>query len=349
MATVESTFPKLRKGIQLKTGEVTDITVLINPRVRLIGMLFDANKSFLLPQALGGIKAIIEVHQKYPKAQVLIVGHAGSDEDLAGSDIAFERAQMLGAYLKSKPSLWLNQFGPDKKPRSRWGLREMQLMLSVLPAGGTPFYTGNASGITDQQTTGAIQAFQRHTNAQGASLPTDGKGDFETRKALVEAYMALENTTLGEDVTPIAHGVEGHFEDTPTASGFVVDERRIEVFFFDKEIAPQPKATTSEQGSSSYPEWLEAVGRTRDFEHHGIHVQIVDAEKQPAPFAKVRIAGPTQAETTSDEHGFVTFHGLKAGEYTVRSEKNGYKIGTSKLIYPTAKTVPGNVKTKSDA
>jgi len=74
-------------------------------------------------------------------------------------------------------------------------------------------------------------------------------------------------------------------------------------------------------------------------------VQIVDAKKQPAPFATVHLEGPVTAEATTDDHGFVSFFGLRTGEYTIRSEKNGYKIGVSKLTYPTAKTVPGYART----
>src|SRR4051812_5465861 len=147
---------------------------------------------------------------------------------------------MLAAYLKSMSSLWLNQFGPDKKPRSRWGTREMQLMLSALPAGGKPYYSGTAAGITDEETTAALKAFQ-----SDHGLAPEGKGDFATRKALVEAYMDLRGTTLAASVTPIAHGVEGHCKDAAGASGVEADERRLEAFFFEKEIAPRPAATTS--------------------------------------------------------------------------------------------------------
>jgi len=63
-------------------------------RARLTGMLFDANKSFLLPQDLPGIKTIIDMHKSDPKAELLIIGHAGGDEDLKGADIAFDRAQI---------------------------------------------------------------------------------------------------------------------------------------------------------------------------------------------------------------------------------------------------------------
>jgi outer membrane protein OmpA-like peptidoglycan-associated protein len=341
---------KHRDGKEIESAKLIakNVKDLVH-RVRLSGMLFDANKCFLLPAALPGVKQIIAMQKQYPKAQVLLVGHADGDEDLAGSDIAFERAQMLCAFLKSKPNLWLNQFGPAKNARSQWGTRELQLMLSALPEGGTPYYSGNASGITDDATTAALKAFQQDANKKGKSLPADGKGDFDTRQALVEAYMGLNDTTLGDDVTPIAHGVEGHCDDTKTASGADADERRLEAFFFETAIDPQPSATTSKGASSSYPKWLENLADTQDFENHGIHVQIVDAKKQPVPLATVHLKGPVSADATSDEHGFVSFSGLKPGEYTLASELNGYKIGVSKLKYPTAKTVPGHVKSGAGA
>ena len=55
------------------------------------------------------------------------------------------------------------------------------------------------------------------------------------------------------------------------------------------------------------------------------------------------------ASAASDEHGFVSFFGLSVGEYTLSSGKHGYEIGTSRLVYPTAKTVPGNVRTRGES
>lgn len=315
-------------------------------RARLVGFLFDANKCFLLPQALAGIKTIIEMHHEDPDAELLIVGHAGNDEDLAGGDIAYDRARILGSYLKSKPNLWHNWFGPDKNERSRWGTREIQLMLSALPDDAPPFYSGYAPGITDDATTNAIRNFQEYTNREnGTALPTDGKADFETRKALIKAYLGIADTTLEESVIPVAHGCEGHFEDTTTDSGVSSDPRRLEVFFFYKGIAPRPEATISTEGRGFYSKWLSEVIETRDFECHGIHVQIIDSEKQPAPYAEVELSGPTSGRGTTDDHGFISFFGLKPGEYTLYSEKKGYKIGASKLHYPTSRTTTGYAKT----
>ncbi|MBW8887404.1 MAG: carboxypeptidase regulatory-like domain-containing protein [Fibrobacteres bacterium] len=160
--------------------------------------------------------------------------------------------------------------------------------------------------------------------------------------------MDLRGTTLADSVTPIAHGVDGHCKDIAGASGVEADERRLEAFFFEKEIDPRPAATTS-SSSGAYPHWLEKVEDTDDFENHGIHVQIIDAKKQPVPFAEVELKGPTGGSSTCDAHGFVSFTGLVKGEYTLASSKNGYKIGISKLKYPTAKTVPGHVKSSNGA
>ncbi len=339
--------------IALATGQRHRIVLPLPKarRVRMFGMLFDANKCFLLPHALPGIKTVVAKHAEEPSAEVLIVGHAGGDEDLAGTDIACDRAVILAAYLKSKPAVWLQWFGPDKAPRSRWGTREIQLMLSALPEGKPSFYQGFASGITDQATKAAIKAFQiecnRNRRRKDPPLPTHGNADARTRKALVEAYMSLEDTTLAKGTTPVVHGCEGHTDDTPAESGNEVDDRKLEVFFFHGGILPRPTGTTSAADAPTYPAWLARVVETKDFECHGIHVQIVDAKKLPAPFATVYLDGPTSGESTTDEHGFVSFFGLRPGTYTIRSEKNGYQIGVSKLQYPTAKTVPGHARPRA--
>ena len=198
-------------------------------------MLFDANKCFLLPQGIDGIKTIVSIHKEYPDAKALIVGHAGGDEDSAGTDIALNRAEILGDFLTNKPDSWLDWFSPNKETRVRWGIREVQLMLSVLPEGQTPFYIGNAPGITNGATTKAIKDFQKYANDdKGAHLAIDGKAGPETRKALVEAYMNLEDTSISADITPVTHGCEGHFDDTLTQDGLQPNDRRLEVFFLKR-------------------------------------------------------------------------------------------------------------------
>lgn len=311
-------------------------------RVRMVGMIFDGDKCFLLPQALDGIKSVVAMHKAHPKAPVLIVGHEGGDEVTGSVDLALARAKILAGYLTSKPDDWMPWFGSDKPDRQRWGTREVQLILSALSGpDGSPFYEGYASGVTDDKTTAGLKAFQ---TANG--LTADGKASADTRAALVKAYMAIEDTSLTAGVTPTPHGCTGHEDDTITQDGLQPDDRRLEVLFFDgTEIKPQPSGDSSDGGSPEYPAWRARLVQTVDFENHGIHVQVLDAAQQPIPFANVHLDGPTSEDTTSDEHGFVSFFGLLAGEYTITgSTKSGQKVAPSKLTYPTAKTVAGTLR-----
>ena len=84
-------------------------------------------------------------------------------------------------------------------------------MLSALPAGG---YQGTASGVTDAKTRSAIKAFQK-----SKGLKADGKASGATLKAIVAGYLGLEDTTLSQDIVPVTHGCEGHFDDDMTKDG----------------------------------------------------------------------------------------------------------------------------------
>jgi outer membrane protein OmpA-like peptidoglycan-associated protein len=321
-------------------------------RVRMVGMLFDADKCFLIPQALDGIRSIVAMHQAHPAAKVLIVGHEGGDEATGGLDMALARAKMLAAYLTSKPDDWMSWFDADKSRRQRWGVREVQLMLSALPGPkGAPYYDGSSPGVLDDKTTDAIKAFQL-----GNGLPVDGKPGLDTRKALVTKYMGLEDTSLAAGVTPVAHGCTGHEDDTLTDDGLQPDDRRMEVLFFDLDMKPQPSGDTSAPGSPEYPAWRTRTVQTVDFENHGIHVQIVDTAKQPVAFATVHLQGPVSQDTTADEHGFVSFFGLLAGDYMMSATtQTGRPVTATKLTYPTAKTIlearvpPSRAQTGKDA
>jgi outer membrane protein OmpA-like peptidoglycan-associated protein len=314
-------------------------------RVRMVGMIFDADKCFLLPQALDGIRSVVAMHKAHPAAKVLIVGHEGGDELTGSVDLALGRAKILAGYLTSKADDWMPWFDPEKSAQQRWGLREVQLMLSALTgSNGKPLYDGGSSGGMDAKTVAALKAFQL-TNG----IAVDGNAGPETRKALVTRYMALEDTSLAAGVQPVAHGCTGHEDDTLTQGGLQPDDRRLEVLFFDTDMRPPPSGDTSSAGSPEYPAWRMRLAETVDFENHGIHVQLVDARKQPVPLATVHLDGPTPQDTVADEHGFVTFWGLVAGEYTVHATtRTGVPVPATKITYPTAKTA-GSRRTPAQA
>jgi peptidoglycan hydrolase-like protein with peptidoglycan-binding domain len=308
-------------------------------RVRMVGMVFDGDRCFLLPQALDGIKSIVAMHRAHPKSPVLTIGHEGGDEVTRSVDLALARAKILAGYLTSKPDDWMPWFGSDKSDRQRWGVREVQLMLSVVNGvGGSPYYDGSSPGVMDDKTAAAIKAFQTVNG-----LTADGKPNAGTRSALVKAYMAMEDTSLTAGVTPVALGCTGHEDDTITQDGLQPDDRRLEVLFFDgTEIKPPPSGDTSDSGSPEYPAWRARLVETVDFENHGIHVQIVDTQNQAVPLATVHIDGPAPQDTVADDHGFVTLWDLVAGDYTVQgTSQMGLALPPMKITYPTAKTMLG--------
>ncbi|HNY29901.1 MAG TPA: peptidoglycan-binding protein [Fibrobacteria bacterium] len=302
-------------------------------RVRILGLTFDANKGFLLPRALAGLRQVVQVHKEFPEAKILVVAHAESDEIHAGIDLARHRAEMISAYLVGDAKPWLVCFGPSQYATSRWGTRELQLMLSALAKDGAPYFTGLASGVTDGKTLDAIRAFQ---GANG--LKVDGKPGPKTREALVKAYMAIEDTTILHDDAPLSIGCEGGQDPSLSESGMVPDDRRVEVFFFEKAIRPYPSATELKGDVKEYRSWIDSLEETRDFETHGIHLKVLDEKQHPMGGVEVVLAGPNEVRATTDEHGFAEFNDLKAGDYSLRSADPTKVVAPVRIRYPTAKT-----------
>jgi hypothetical protein len=153
--------------------------------------------------------------------------------------------------------------------------------------------------------------------------------------------MNIADTTLAKEVKVTTHGCEGHADASLTESGLQPDDRRIEVFFFDQIVDPAPEALTSDATKDWYEKWKGKVNENDDFENHGVYVQVVDDKKKPAALATVYLSGPTNGESTTDDMGFIEFYDLKAGEYTLYTEKDGINVGKSKFTYPIATTVQG--------
>ena len=314
--------------------KVTILTQVGDVRIfRLLGLIFEANKCFLLPYALPGIKKIIKMHRDNKEAEIMIVGHDSNHEDFGGVDIARCRAQIMCDYLTNNVEAWTEWFKASKPRSVRWGTREVQLMLSSLPETGEPYYLGNATGITNDKTRESVKKFQE---ASG-SLKVDGKAGPNTQRELIRAYMELEDTSVTENLNLTAHGCEGKFEEDLTLEGMLPDDRVLEVLFFDKGIYPYPKKETSVDGDNDYFAWKKKVVETQNFEFHGINIQILDKKKKPLRSCKIVLEGPTLRVCYTDDEGFAFFSNLLEGEYSVRAYKDGKEISKSKLTYPNIK------------
>ncbi len=240
-------------GVQLDAERMRIVSVQPHvARTRLLGAgFFDTAKSFLLPEGLGGIRAIVANYDREQGAKLLIVGHT----DTAGARdyndrLSVERAEALKDYLTDNVDGWLKWYGqvPFEK---RWGAKEDQLMIDSLPDAG-------ARALEES----AVRWFQR---TRGLTL--DGIAGPETRRQLVKEYMALDGTSLPAGIEPTVHGCGENFPLEPTADGVTAPaNRRVEAFFFDGAlgIQPPPPGPNSGPGSREYPEWVKRSRRTDD-------------------------------------------------------------------------------------
>jgi outer membrane protein OmpA-like peptidoglycan-associated protein len=202
-------------------------------RVRLVGMHFDTAKCFLLPSAMTGIRAIVEIYKDYPNASLLITGHtdthyAGSgDGDAYNLELSRDRAEAVAAYLTDNRDGWYLFYGASGE--KQWGLHEDGHMLSALPEGGAPYYADGKplwKALHDYQD---AKGFKRTENP-----------DKKTRQALIADYMALDGTSLpaGAGVATQGYGYH-HPADPGTGDDADAKNRRVEVFVFDGPV-PDP-------------------------------------------------------------------------------------------------------------
>ncbi len=238
-------------------------------RGRLTGMFFDKSKSFLLPQAMQGIRGVTHYLERHARAQFLVVGHT----DTTGSEdynlkLSVERAESVSAFLRDDADAWTAWFDDSKPAEKRWGPREVQLMLSALPPDSSEerFYKEPITGRKDKRTREGIRRFQTWRNqAKGTSLQENGELDTDTRAGIVRAYMELEGTSVPDDTVIKTHGCGEFHPQDPTPEGVNdPDNRRVEVFVFDDAITPAPVKCRS-PGCSQYAQWVAGVVETIDF------------------------------------------------------------------------------------
>ena len=300
----------MARGIELVTGEEHVLVVVASTmRVRLVGMFFDLNKCFLLPSAMRGIRKIKTEYDVHPGCNLLVVGHTdtsgGASENLT---LSLERADAVAAFLTDAVGAWESYFAASKPETKRWGTREVQRMLTVLPDGEVSYYQGEPNGVEDGKHSAAVRAFQ---GAQG--LTVDGIAGPLTRRALIREYMALDGTTLPRGTTLTTHGCGENFPADDTGDGVRdPDNRRVEIFFFDGPIKPPPASKVSPAGATDYPQWLAQVEETIDVSDHdddgdSLMIRLHDENSTPMTDVQfcVAISGqPNITDTSAD--GFVT-------------------------------------------
>jgi len=150
-------------------------------------------------------------------------------------------------------------------------------------------------------------------------LTVDGIIGPQTRRALIEDYMGLQDTSLRLPQTMSVHGCGESFPITakPDEAGvkgeIVADDaaqRRVEAFLYDGGLGvqPPPPGPISQAGSLAYPEWVRRARHTREWSiarTHAIALRVQDTDLASIPGARVVLDDPP-TELIADADGIVT-------------------------------------------
>lgn len=185
---------------------------------RLNDPAFAFDSSFVSPTfraELGTLAGIVGANQGCPAA---LFGHC----DPAGSDTLNKtlgdcRAIAVYAVLTRQPALWA-YLHDTPQVGDTWDLHMVQMMLGSVPDGtGAPYYSGVASGVSDDPTVDAVKRFQ-----SDAGLTSDGDPGANTRKALYGAYMdwlcTKDGTPFRMQLTDFLGGAGAQPGDLPKMS-----------------------------------------------------------------------------------------------------------------------------------
>jgi outer membrane protein OmpA-like peptidoglycan-associated protein len=292
-------------------------TIVVQPRIlcgRILELLFDTNKTFLLPSALEPLRSVRRLYDKRPRAHVLVVGHTDTTGDPDVNDpLSLNRAKSVVAFLRNDVDTWLDFYGDAMHPKARWGPAEDHLMLdAVLDASG--------EALTDTPL--------RHFQAT-RGLVVDAKLGPNTRRALITEYMAAPGTTVPKDTELTAHGCGPHFPLAPDDPPNHTHDRRVELFFFDRDlgILPPPQAEISPADSPEYPEWRRRAAETHDFVvRHARIIDLLFVDEAGAPIANVnyrlRLADGTIVEGLADSVGRAPIAHMVPGDALLEVDLN---------------------------
>lgn len=304
MPTIHPTLEEIRAGLTLATG--AKYRIVLPPmvvRVRMVGILFETDKTFILPSALPGIQRLKQVYDQHTGKTVLVSGHA----DRAGAEahnlaLSVERADAVAAFLQDADSDWLPRYDAGTQKSASWGTREDQYMLStVLDGDGKPHFAEVVTGRADRGTRAAVSGFRLDNG-----LP-DGPMAPDARRLLVQRYMATDGTALPAGTTLVTHGCGESHPSVATADSIALAEnRRVELFFFRGPVKPPPVDPCPSGGCVEYPEWVKQTVRNIDISSDPeVVVFLIDELGQPLANAPVELVLPdgTKESVSRDANG----------------------------------------------
>lgn len=322
--------------VTLKAGEAYTIVLPGEPVrcVRLRGAHFEFGKTFLLPSAMNGFRALARLTKNYARLKILVNGHTDRrGEARVNRGISEERAVVVRGFLLDDPEVWLPNYSKSYSPVSyHWGTLEDQRMLAAIrDSAGNPYYAGPIDG-NEASSREALAAFQAsHQIAEGAA-------DQATRKALIAEYMALKGKDAAlADTEILTHGCgqthplpeTGDEPDQPT-------NRRVEIFLFNDAVAPLPGPCTDPDGCAEYAQWVSETIETIDLDQPmgSLLVSVTDEYNQPLDGAQVHVAGVVSADAVTSG-GEASLADLLPGSYNVTVDFEGCGTGNAVVVVPS--------------
>jgi len=258
--------------------------------VRLRGLFFDTNKSFVLPTGVEALRGARPHLLEASPGELLIVGHTDtSGEPDFNETLSLERAESVRALLEQDVDTWLAHYAPSKSDAKRWGNHEDAQMLQALP----DFAEKPARAEP-------MRWFQRTR-----LLTVDGLAGAETRGQLIKEYMRLVGIPFSEDpgmaLRLTCHGCGENFpldESGDELDAAPADDeedqldRRVELFLFDAEFGIEPAAPgpISKPGSSQYPAWRKRARLAREelAATRLVRLRLLDSDGTPQDGAQYR-------------------------------------------------------------
>jgi peptidoglycan hydrolase-like protein with peptidoglycan-binding domain/phage baseplate assembly protein gpV len=337
-------------GVDVPIGQSSVIE--IPPRVRrcrLSGLNFETNKTFLLPQAMTGIRQLVKLFKSFEDIQGLVNGHTDKQPPKFGDPFEFnrklsvERADAIAAYLTDDVEAW-QKFYAGTGASGQWGVREDQMMLAtVKDSDGTPFYDGEIDGKAGPKTEAAYRKFQRSRLLDERDTATP-----EMRRELVREYMKLEGTSLPKGTTLEIHGC-GQTHPLPETEGDSNPDqpknRRVEVYLFDGPIDPRPVDREPPGGCQEHAKWVGQMILDVDLDQPPgrLKVSVADEKGQPLTAAHVHASGPLPLDGDGAEQ---SFEDLIPGSYKVIANADGFEAADTTVTVPAGGTGTADLSLK---
>ncbi|HYV67554.1 MAG TPA: carboxypeptidase regulatory-like domain-containing protein, partial [Myxococcales bacterium] len=349
-------------GVKVKIGAASTVEVPARVRrCRLSGLNFDTNKTFLLPQAMTGIRQLVKLYKSFEGIQGLIDGHTDKQPPKVGETFEFnrklsvERAESIAAYLTDDAQAW-QKFYAGTGASGKWGVREDQLMLAtVKDSDGSVFYDGEIDGKVGQKTKDAYHKFQ-----SSRLLDQSDTASSQMRLELVRAYMALDGTSLPPGANPKIHGCGLTHPLPETASDPDPNQpknRRVEVYLFDGAVDPPPVDREPRGGCEEHAKWVGQMILDVDLDQApgNLKVFVIREDRSPIAGARVHISGPLALDATTgadgvavDSAGNPPFDELIPGGYKVIAEADGFFADDVAVTVRAGQNGEADVKLKAE-